>query len=82
MSEAKAPLVYVSMPAAPCAECVAKDHYVVNGEFAVVWCPHLRYGALYEIDNAQWHISGPYHADDDFKRVLANFFRPRAPIQH
>jgi|GEM_PF-2597056 len=77
MSEAQIPELFVSLPSAPCADCVTRNQQVIGDEFAVVWCPHTRFGGIYQISNATWHLSGPFREDDDFKRILVNFFRPR-----
>jgi hypothetical protein len=65
--------VYVPLPAAPCKACV--ENAVHQDEnFGLVWCEHTRYGGVYQVEQGQWSIVGPFEEEAQFKRSLYNSF--------
>lgn len=67
MSEEK--MVFVPEPLAPCQACVENARHQ-DAEFGLVWCHHVRYGGIYQVDVGQWSIIGPFADESHFRRAL------------
>jgi len=50
----------------------------MDEDVGIIWCGHVRFGAVYQVVPALWNIIGPFDDQAHFKRYMAACFaRPK-----
>ena len=58
-------------PLAPCLDCVQRAQFC-DESLAIVYCPHRKFGGIFQTEIGQWHIVGPFGSEKEFKRSVHN----------